>query len=91
MSSRPFPRAVGEFAGESQAPGRGFARNVLAFLAPDPFFGSLDHECQEIVCLGGITGEPVIKTVSERLLDEPRRFGTGQFLLRLPLELRLGG
>ena len=84
-----FAGAVGELAGQAQAPGGGLARNVLGFTAAQALLGALDDEGEQVVGLRRVAGEPVVEPVAQRELDQAGGFRAGQLLLGLALELRV--
>ena len=81
-------RTIGQLARQAQALGGALARQLLALLAARAILGALDHSLQQRLGAGGVGRQPMIEMILYRVLDQAGRFGAGQLLLGLSLELR---
>src|SRR6267154_3275936 len=75
--------AVGELAGQAQFAGRALARHFALLAPPLPLLGALGDAVEQGPAGRRVGAEPMVEMVAQRRLDEARRLGRGEPLLRL--------
>ncbi len=79
--------AIGQFAGQAQAPGGALAADLALPAPAQPFLGAQQNRRQQGI--GGLRRprQPMIEMIADDRLDEPRHLRIGELLLGLALEL----